>query len=174
MERLNLMDQLLIPIVLPALQSKRLTLRAMEDRDASALLDLYGDPLVMKYTDEAPFPDQETVGLMLKSVRSLLAKGESLEWAIALQDSDELVGTCGLHSFDRALRIAELGCLLRRSAWGQGYMTEAIGLVMRFARDVLQLNRLTADVAAENERAQWLFKKLGYRQARSGMFGIDL
>lgn len=165
---------LLLPAVLPVLLSERLILRAMADHDTAALLAIYGDPLVMEYTDEAPFPDQDTVGLMLKSVRNLLATGESLEWAIALHDGDEVIGTCGLHSFDQLLRQAEVGCLLKRSAWGKGYMTEAHGLLKRFAGDVLRLNRLLADVAPENERAQHLFISLGYRQERSGYLAIDL
>lgn len=160
---------LLLPAVLPVLQSERLTLRAMADHDTAALLAIYGDPLVMEYTGEAPFPNQDTVGIMLKSVRNLLAKGESLEWAIALRDGDELIGTCGLHSFDAARRLAEVGCLLRRSAWGKGYMTEALGRLMHFAGNVLQMHGLTADVASENERAQSLFNKLGYRQEQAGL-----
>lgn len=168
------MMDLLLPAVLPLLQSERLTLRAMAAHDTAALLAIYGDPLVMEYTDEAPFPDQDTVGLMLKSVRNLLAKGESLEWAIALREGDELIGTCGLHSFDRVLRQAEVGCLLKRSDWGKGYMTEALHLMMQFAGDGLRLHRLTADVAPENEQAQHLFYKLGYRPAPSGYLAIDL
>lgn len=43
------------------------------------------NPVVMKYTDEPPFPDLNTVHMMLCSVRRLLASAESLEWAIALK-----------------------------------------------------------------------------------------
>lgn len=143
------------------------------DGDATALFDLYGDPLVMKYTDEPPFPDLDTVGVMLLSVRRLLACGESLEWAIVCRDG-RLIGTCGLHGFDPAARTAEVGCLLNPSVWGKGYMTEAINLLTIFAKDVLRLRRLTADVASGNERAQRLFKQLGYEREDSGMLGIDL
>jgi len=163
----------ILPTELPTLQNRRLILRAMADHDSASLLDIYGDPLVMEYTDEAPFPNQDTVGLMLKSVRNLLASGESLEWAIALHDG-EVIGTCGLHSFDQTLRRAEVGCLLRRSAWGKGYMKEALGLLMRFAGDVLRLTHLTADVAPENERAQRLFNNLGYQPERPGYLAIAL
>ena len=145
----------------------------MDDGDAAALFDLYGDPLVMKYTDEPPFPDLDTVGVMLLSVRRLLACGESLEWAIVSRDG-QLIGTCGLHGFDPAARTAEVGCLLNPSIWGKGYMTEAIGLLTTFAKDVLRLHRLAADVASGNERAERLFKRLGYEREDSGMLGTDL
>ena len=144
----------------------------MRDADASGILVIYSDARVMRYTGEDPFPDLRTVAIMLASVRRLLAEGASLEWAIALRDSDRIIGTCGLHHFDK--RQAEVGCLLRRSDWGQGYMTEAIGLLTPYAGHVLGLNRLVADVAPENERAQGLFKKLGYSASSSGMLGMPL
>ena len=162
-----------LPTSLATLRSERLVLRAMEDDDAGALLDLYGDPLVMRYTDESPFPDLDTVALMLASVRRLLADGKSLEWAVVLRDG-QLIGTCGLHSFDPAHRTAEVGCLLKPTAWGRGYMAEAIGVLTAFAKDVLRLQRLTADVAGENDRAQRLFNKLGYTVGPPGMLSIDL
>jgi ribosomal-protein-alanine N-acetyltransferase len=164
----------LLPTTLPTLEGRRITLRAMKGSDSAALRDIYGDPLVMKYTGETPFRDLDTVRLMLESVRRLLAGGESLEWAIALQDSDQIIGTCGLHSFDPRLKSAEVGCLLTHSAWGHGYMTEAITRVMSYAEEVLGLEHLTADVAPENERAQHLFQKLGYRQDRQGILKMQL
>lgn len=174
MSELNLQPiKFLLPATLPTLRSERLVLRAMEGRDADALLDLYGDPLVMRYTDEEPFPDLDTVALMLASVDRLLANGQSLEWAIVARDG-HLVGTCGLHSFDPSLRTAELGCLLKPSVWGRGYMAEAIGLLTGLAKDVLGLQRLTADVSGENDRAQRFFRKLGYRGEPSGMLAINL
>ena len=167
------MEKIIIPTTLPTLQSQVLTLRPMADGDAASLFEIYGDPLVMKYTDEPPFPDLATVGIMLKSVRALLLDGRSLEWAIVSR-GDGVVGTCGLHSFDTVLGVAEVGCLLKRGAWGRGLMAEALALLTGFAADVLKLKRLIADVAPENRRARRLFDKLGYRQERPGILAIDL
>lgn len=159
---------------LPHIHGQRIFLRPMRHDDAIRLLDLYGDPVVMRYTDESPFPDLDTVALMLESVRTLLASGESLEWAIALKESDILIGTCGLHSFDRATATAEVGCLLMRSEWGKQYMSEAVRLLMSHAADVLRLRRLKADVAAENHRAQRLFSSLGFRRVDAETWETDL
>jgi RimJ/RimL family protein N-acetyltransferase len=159
-------------MTLPVLHGPRLSLRAMEADDAPALFAIYGDPEVMAYTDEPPFPDLATVDLMLASVRRLLASGESLEWAIVLDQ--QVIGTCGLHSFELAPRSAQVGCLLRRDHWGQGHMAHAIGLLARYAGDVLRLQSLAADVAPDNQRAQRLFRKLGYQPDGSGLLRIRL
>ncbi|MET0267050.1 MAG: GNAT family N-acetyltransferase [Duganella sp.] len=146
----------------------------MTDGDAGALFSIYGDPLVMRYTDEAPFPSVDTVEVMLKSVRRLLLDGVSLEWAIVLKGREEVIGTCGLHGFDTTLAQAEVGCLLKRCEWGKGLMPEALALLARFAADSLKLKRLIADVAPENLSALRLFHKLGYRQERPGILALDL
>ena len=105
------------PTELPTLETERLLLRAMRADDAPALFAIYGDPEVMRYAGDEPFPDQITVGVMLRSVARLLAAGESLEWAV--KATGQLVGTCGLHSFDEGHDAAEVGCMLARSAWGR-------------------------------------------------------
>jgi len=159
---------------LPHIHGQRIFLRTMRHDDAIRLLELYGDPVVMRHTDESPFPDLDTVALMLESVRTLLASGESLEWAIALKESDTLIGTCGLHSFDWSTATAEVGCLLMRAEWGKHIMSEAVRLLMGYAADVLRLRRLKADVAAENHRAQRLFSSLGFRRIDAATWEIDL
>lgn len=163
-----------LPVELPVLRGGRVTLRPMDERDAAALFAIYGDPVVMRHTDEEPFPGLATVGVMLASVRRLLASGESLEWAIVPADGGEPIGTCGLHSFDAASRTAQVGCLLRRSAWGHGVMTEAIGVLTDYAALVLRLEGLLADVGAENVRARRMFGRLGYLDDGSGMLRIGL
>ena len=159
---------------LPHIHGQRIFLRTMRHDDAIRLLGLYGDPVVMRHTDESPFPDLDTVALMLESVRTLLASGESLEWAIALKESDTLIGTCGLHSFDWSTATAEVGCLLMRAEWGKHIMSEAVRLLMGYAADVLRLRRLKADVAAGNHRAQRLFSSLGFRRIDAATWEIDL
>ncbi|WP_051933432.1 GNAT family N-acetyltransferase [Massilia sp. BSC265] len=154
----------MLPTTLPRLQGDTVELRSMTSGDASALFQIYSDPAVMEYTDEEPFNNPGTVSLMLQSVHTLLVKGESLEWAIVPIGSDTPIGTCGLHSFDESLHMAEVGCLSRQSAWGSGHMRAAITLLTIYARDVLGLSHLVADIHSDNRRAQRMFEKLGFRR----------
>jgi [ribosomal protein S5]-alanine N-acetyltransferase len=170
----GLKKMLPLPKELPVLQSERLLLRALADEDAEALFAIYSDAHVMRFTEEQPFSDLATVRVMLQSVQRLLAQGESLEWAVVVKTSQCLIGTCGLHSFNVAAQAAEIGCLLKRSAWGQGYMHEAMVCLTAFAKDILRLRHLRADVAQENTRAVALFQKLGFKREADGCFGFAL
>lgn len=158
----------------PRLQNGQITLRRMHEGDATALFAIYGDPSVMRYTDETPFDSLATVACMLQSVHRLFMAGQSLEWGVVLEGSDTVIGTCGLHGFDDAFNTAEVGCLLLPSAWGNGYMPQAVGLLAMYARDVLGLGNLVADVHNDNQRAQRMFAKLGFQRDAPGLWSIAL
>lgn len=150
------------PTELPILETERLLLRPMRQEDAPALFAIYGDPEVMRYAGDEPFPDEATIVVMLQSVARLLAAGESLEWAVVERASGQLVGTCGLHGFDQATDAAEVGCLLARTAWGRGLMREALLTLFRYAQDELGVRLLRADIDAPNLRSIRLFAGLGF------------
>lgn len=166
--------QIKLPKALPLLQSDRIELRTMLPSDNLSLYEIYSDPLVMQYTDEQPFASIATVALMLASVQKLLSEGTSLEWGLVVRSSNALVGTCGLHSFNASLQLAEIGCLMKASAWGHGYMTEALNLLTAYARDVVRLRLLAADVHSENKRAQCLFESLGFDRAGPELWNLRL
>lgn len=140
----------------------------MDAADVSDLFAIYGDPEVMRYASDLPFSEPATVLTMLESVNRLLAAGASLEWGIEKKPHGHLIGTVGLHSFEPSRTAAEVGCLLVKPAWGQGYMREALHPVMNYARDELGLKRLVADMDAANTRSIRLFESLGFcHQART-------
>jgi [ribosomal protein S5]-alanine N-acetyltransferase len=162
------------PGTLLPLQTERLLLRAMLADDAPALFAIYGDPEVMRYAADEPFPDEATVTVMLRSVARLLAAGEALEWAVVERASGQLVGTCGLHSFDEAANAAEVGCMLARAAWGRGMMREALGALFRYAHDELGITQLRADIDAPNSRSIRLFTQLGFAHAHGTIYTREL
>jgi RimJ/RimL family protein N-acetyltransferase len=146
----------------------------MQPDDMPALFAIYGDPEVMRYAGDEPFPDEATVVVMLRSVARLLATGESLEWAAVERASGQLVGTCGLHGFDEATDGAEVGCLLARAAWGRGLMGEALLTLFRYAQDELGVRLLLADIDAPNLRSIRLFIGLGFVHTQGTLYEREL
>jgi RimJ/RimL family protein N-acetyltransferase len=56
----------------------------------------------------------------------------------------------------------EIGWRLPRSAWGNGYATEAASRIVRYARDEVGLNEIIACIDPENERSVRVANKLGF------------
>ncbi|WP_238800108.1 GNAT family N-acetyltransferase [Vibrio vulnificus] len=105
---------------------------------------------------------------MLESVVRLEKSGESLEWAFMEQATIKVIGTCGLHSFSDIGDSCEVGCLLNSSYWRQGYMSEALSLLLSHAKS-LGIEILYADIDEGNFGSQALFKNLGFK-AKNGQF----
>lgn len=86
---------------------------------------------------------------------------------------DALLGTVGLFDIEWANRTAWVGIGLGdRADWNQGYGSEAMGLVARYAFDELNLHRLQLTVIDYNPRAIAMYEKLGFvREGNYREFG---
>jgi RimJ/RimL family protein N-acetyltransferase len=154
------------PHTVPRLEADRVTLRPIRLADADALWAIYGDPEVMRYASDPVFTDRSMVLQMIASVQRLLAARQSIEWAIELNATGEVIGTCGLHGFDALAREAQVGCMLGRVHWGHGLMAEALRRLLRFAWEDIEVGDLLADIDDDNVRSQALFRTLGFRRDR--------
>jgi ribosomal-protein-alanine N-acetyltransferase len=55
-----------------------------------------------------------------------------------------------------------VGYELTRSAWGEGFMTEALSTVLRWGFRHMDLNRVEAQVHPDNEPSRALLRRLGF------------
>ena len=73
--------------------------------------------------------------------------------------------TCGaidLFDFDPHHRRAGIGILVEKNSRGTGIGTEALQLVIDFARNTLNLHQLHCTIDFDNTRSLKLFQKLGF------------
>jgi RimJ/RimL family protein N-acetyltransferase len=76
---------------------------------------------------------------------------------------DTLIGNCGLHRLDWRNRSAIFGIGIGDQAyWGKGYGTDATRVLMGYAFDELNLNRVELEVFDFNTRAQRAYEKVGF------------
>ena len=83
-------------------------------------------------------------------------------WPLFRKDSDVFIGCCGLCPYNSEEKIYELGFLLTRDHWGQGYAQEAAQAVVRYAFDKLEMETLVADHHPDNEAARHILKQLHF------------
>ena len=86
-------------------------------------------------------------------------------FGIRRQADDALIGSCQLNRIDRERRRASLQIRIgERDAWGKGFGTEAVRLLVEHAFEDLELERVELDVFAHNERAVRTYRKVGFRE----------
>lgn len=147
-----------------SLSTPRLLLRPLQTSDAAALFAMHADAEVMQYWSSTPWTSITQAEEKIASDLEELPKGEHLRLALVLRDSGELIGTASLFNFFAQCRRAELGYVLARSFWGQGYMSEALQALVQYAFEQLDLLRLEADIDPRNLASEKSLLRLGFVQ----------
>ncbi|WP_313703708.1 GNAT family N-acetyltransferase [Massilia sp.] len=159
------MSASLPPVSLPpVLRTARLALRPFSDADAVDLLGIFGDPEVVRYWSTGAWTGIAQAEAMIAEARQAYRDGGLYRYAIALRETDRLIGVCNLRGFFDQNRRCELGYALARDHWGQGYAGEALEALLGHAFHVLDLNRIEADIDPRNEASARLLEKLGFRR----------
>ncbi len=80
----------------------------------------------------------------------------------AIESDGALVGRCGLFSFERLARSAEVGIGLLPECTGRGHGTSALCALVEFGFTRWNLHRIGLGVLATNERAVASYRKVGF------------
>ncbi|ANY73016.1 GNAT family N-acetyltransferase [Paenibacillus ihbetae] len=153
---------------IPELAGERVLLRRLTEEDAPDMLRCWSDPDTRRFIELPPMQADADAAALIAWLNGLSEEEETLRWGIELAGSGRVIGSCGLNQWQLAGAYrGEFGCELASDCQGQGYMSEAAGLAMRFAFQEMGLNRIEAFVQPGNDRALRLFERLGY--AREGV-----
>lgn len=151
-------------VELPTLESARLRLRTLEDRDVPALFEAFSDPEVMRYWSQAPLRDIDEAAAYLETIRAGCRRGDLMQWGIALRGDDCVIGTATLYRIDPTHRRAEIGFALARAHWRKGYASEALACLLDHAFAAMALERLEADTDPDNAAALATLELQGFRR----------
>ena len=152
------------------LEGETVELRRHDRANYALYAEWYGDPEIWHLTSWAPSPLNRPAVEKLFEDRELSPVDDS--FAIHVKDDDEPVGVISLMNISDANESAELSVIVGHpDDRHQGYGTEAIELLLRYAFEELRLNRVGLSAFDFNGEAISAYEKLGfvvegrYRQA---------
>ncbi len=141
------------------LETKRLVLRRPTVGDAEAIFTAYAqDPEVSRYTTWAPHHRIEDTRGFLRACEDGWARGTVLSWAITRREDGRLIGTTDIRLDGHR---GEIGYVLARSAWRQGYASEAASAVVAWGLAQPELHRVWAVCDVENPASARVMEKAG-------------
>ena len=144
---------------LPVLETERLFLRSSKLSDAADTFEFISDPEVTKYTfwrvHHSIADSEELLAWLLSE--------NFASWSIVHKTDKKVIGVCFLHSFNFHHRRAEMAFNLSRRYWRQGYATEAVYEMIRFAFKRWGLNRIEGSCMLDNIASARLMEKLGMK-----------
>jgi len=83
-------------------------------------------------------------------------------WTVALRDSGEVIGDCGLCPLALKGPEIEVGYHFAPAHWGKGYATEAARACVDYAFETLHLDRLVAVTHPDNTPSARVLEKCGF------------
>jgi ribosomal-protein-alanine N-acetyltransferase len=148
----------------PSLETERLLLRQMTLEDTDFVFRHFSDSTVTQYLmDEPPVTEYAQAQEIIQFYMEPEGKTHN-RWGIIRKSGNQLIGTCGYHKWDKRYFRAEIGYDLSPGFWGQGYMTEALRVVISNGFERMRLNRIEALVYIKNDRSIQLLQRLGFKQ----------
>ncbi len=144
------------------LTTERLTLKKIQENDAAGLFAVWSDPDVTRFMNIPAFTGEDQAKEMITILAALAKENKALRYTIRMKDSGQIIGSCGYNVLDFDNQRTELGYELAKGHWGNGYASEAIRELSRYAFTELGLHRIEAKVEPENDNSIRLLQKLGF------------
>lgn len=146
----------------PTLETERLVLRKIIKKDIEEIYQIFSDPEVAKYDWFYPLTAKEEALKFIERYEQEYKEQEEITWGIALKETNKLIGTCCLGSFEEAARRGEIGYDFMQNEWNKGYATEAIKAVVNFGLKDMHLNRIEAFITPGNEASTKVLEKSSF------------
>lgn len=155
---------------IPVVETTRLTLRLPQESDAIPLMEIHQDPEVSEFVLGNPAAGAtsawRTIAVMLGHWH-LRGYGH---WTIVEHGSGDVIGRVGLWNPEGWPGI-ELGWVIRRSRWGEGFATEAARAALDWAWHHVATGRIISIIRPDNHRSIRVAHKLGATLDRTEVIG---
>jgi ribosomal-protein-alanine N-acetyltransferase len=172
-----------------AIASERLVLRRITLDDLEFYTRIQADPDVARYIATGRPRSAEESRNWLEAILASYTASQLGQLAVLRKSDGALIGRCGLSDavveavcppgavrrgwFFRAQApqdielepVPELGYTFAKEHWGQGYASEAAGLVYGYVRSALNLGKIMSVIDADNHGSLGVARKFGVRFA---------
>ncbi len=150
-------------------ESRLVRLRPFEPDDVERYRAWVNDPEIAALIDRA---GTVTEAEHRAWYRALVASPTAAVFAVDRLADGQFIGLVWLYDIHQRHKRAEVRIVIgERSAWGGGYGTDALRVLIRVAFGLLGLDKLWADVLATNPRGVGAFERAGF--AREGLLRAD-
>ena len=140
------------------LESERLKLRPFSINDVEDVFLYAKDDDVTKYLT---WESHTELSQTKKVVKEFYMNDEGI-YAIELKDEHKCIGCIDLR-IDNENNKGSFGYVLNKSYWGQGYMPEALNMILHFAFAKKELNRIQSTHYVGNEASGRVMQKCGMK-----------
>lgn len=147
---------------LEPIETERLLLRAVTAADLPDLQAVNGDDEVTRFLPYASWQGPEDAASWLARMLALGQTGTGQQLVLVQRSDARVIGSALLFRHEQGSRRIELGYVLGRAHWRQGYMREALVALCGHVFGPLGLRRIEAEVQPDNQPSEQLLRSLGF------------
>ncbi len=148
----------------PNLETSRLYLRRINRKDINDLFVMRSNPEIMRYIPRPVAQKIEDVIELIHRVDEGILKNESINWAMALKENDQLIGTIGYVRSNPEHHRAEVGYMLNSSFHAKGHTCEALLEVIKYGFNEMNLHSIEAIIDPRNRASEKLLVKCDFKK----------
>lgn len=147
----------------PYLVGKRIYLRPLAESDVNErYLSWISDSSIAKFLDVNLFPT--TKRQLIDFYNQVRKSKTDVMFAIVTKNKDRHIGNIKLGSINFIHRYGDLGIMVgEKKFWGKGYSQEAINLLLNYAFNKLNLNKVILGGYGNHRAAIKCYKNVGFK-----------
>lgn len=156
------------------LETDRLIMRMWREDDFERHAEICSDPDVMRFLGEGKSLDRaEAWQHLARLVGHWHLRGYG-HWAVEEKNSGMLIGRIGFYN-PEGWPGFELGWILARDCWGQGYATEGARRALQYAFDDMKRDHVISLIDPQNAASIKVAERLGEKaEGKAQMFGKEI
>lgn len=144
----------------PILETERLILRPIIIEDAPFVYEWTSDERVTKYMS---YPTHTDKCQTEEWIKSTFTDESEWNWAFVLKSENKIIGTGSIGPNAQMKDYWGIGYNFHYDYWHNGYCTEAMKEVIRFAHNKLGVNKICSCHAVGNPRSGKVMEKCGLK-----------
>ncbi len=147
------------------LQGQSIHLRALEPEDLEFLYAIENDENIWEVSNTITPYSKFLIRQYLENAHQDIYEAKQLRLAICKSNTAEAIGLIDLFDFDVKNKRAGVGIIIQNELdRNSGFGKQALGLVINYAFETLQLHQLYVNIGTENKASLSLFTTFGFEK----------
>lgn len=144
------------------LESERITLRDIEEKDWRDVHKYASQSIVCKYQSWGPNTKEESRDFVKKVIEDAKIEPRSrFVFAVLDKKDHQMIGSGEINIRDFTNRIGEIAYIINPDYWGKGFATEVANLLIEFGFKEFHLHRIFATCDPRNSGSTKVLERVG-------------
>ncbi len=148
-------------IFAPKILTNRLLIRLVEFNDFYDYFLMCSDIDVCRYLTFNPYDNDRQAQIAINNMLNAYMNGTDTNFTIILKETNQIIGSISL-TFHKENNSAEIGYILNKNFWHNGYMDEALKAIIKTSFEYYHLDFIIANYIDENVSSAKLLDKNGF------------